>query len=522
MLKQGCSKAIELCLYTVKSHLSLALPSRLHCAADVELTDWHWWGPPLSRESTRLDSSDTTGMGRVFVLLLCQSDFVFGLDLKSSERRCKRGGREGGPCRINTVIQQNSTTPLSISACGPLPIIIYDRRALVSCSLCVSPPFICSCCRCLNRGLSSSFYFSPTTTTEYARLQFKEFVNTLATIQQQPAEEGGEKFLVLKAKFLPTPPQAAMMMQFQHHQPPPPPTLLTNTNYMQQSHLAPMMMRAPPPYRPPPEPRRSSTNSLSASPVSAANGSSSFQFNHQPSPPPPSSSYQQQQGHRLPPPPPPSNSNSNFHQQQQQQQFAPLMNRQASVGSIGDFIPASVYLSSSVQDLTSSSSSSSLSQLNGAPVVPPRGRLRSSSHSNENNKENNNGSDMTTSSSLGSLTGSAGGGGGSIDGGIGGAAAASGVGGEVKISVKERTQRFNKMASEVDLLGIGVGGKGTLTDGGDNQQLHNNRHKTKVCSLKPFIQCHSLCPLYYFFFGIDCSQRMTIDWLEFLFLFDCI
>lgn len=162
------------------------------------------------------------------------------------------------------------------------------------------------------------------------------------------------------------------------------------------------------------------------------------------------------------------------------------MNRQTSVASIGDFIPASVYLSASVQDLTSSSSSSSLAQFNGgsgAPVVPPRGRLRSSSHSNENNKENNSGSDMTASSSLGSLTS----GGGSIDGGTG--AVSLGGGGEVKISVKERTQRFNKMASEVDLLGIGVGGvgKGTSTDGGvgDHQQLHNNRHKAKVCSV-PF------------------------------------
>ena len=51
-------------------------------------------------------------------------------------------------------------------------------------------------------------------------------------------------------------------------------------------------------------------------------------------------------------------------------------------------------------------------------------------------------------------SGSSGGGGGGSGGGSSGAGGAGGSGGGagVGISVKERTQRFNKMASEVNLL----------------------------------------------------------------------
>ena len=170
-----------------------------------------------------------------------------------------------------------------------------------------------------------------------------------------------------------------------------------------------------------------------------------------------------------------------------------MMNRQLSSGS--GFIPASVYLSSSAQDLSSSSDGGAAI---GIPLTPPvvplrgngggnAGRLRNS-HS-ENNKENNNLgggidciSDMATiSSSLGSLTG------------VESSTLSSDATGSVvkPISVKERTQRFNRMASEVDLLGSvnklassgtdGMGG--TSTAFGNGQQQRHSHHRSKVIIL---------------------------------------
>lgn len=225
---------------------------------------------------------------------------------------------------------------------------------------------------------------------EYARIQFKEYVNTLALIRP----DDGEKYLVLKPIFCPPgfvanhersvdlaqsmsppplpsytspayhsvglppppPPQQQQYVQPPYGQPPPPP----QPSYGQPA--PPMMMeppapafRAPPPYRPPPEPvafRRSSLASLSGSDPSHSPVYS----------PPQQPSY---------PPPIPAAPQNYF--------------RQNSL-PCDDFIPASAYLlpqqqpmserSVSIQDFTSASSSSphSIQDLTGsaAPAVPPR------------------------------------------------------------------------------------------------------------------------------------------------------
>ena len=73
---------------------------------------------------------------------------------------------------------------------------------------------------------------------ETARLQFKEYVNVLATIKQ----EDGDKFLVLKRKFYPVEYLGAFGADASANAAPTPP------------QGASPAFRAPPPYRPPPEP----------------------------------------------------------------------------------------------------------------------------------------------------------------------------------------------------------------------------------------------------------------------------
>lgn len=254
---------------------------------------------------------------------------------------------------------------------------------------------------------------------DHTRTQFKEYVNQLAAIRQ----ENGEKHLMLKSRFYPPGMvplystndwDAGLASGPPAHQRQPPPA------------EAPAF-RAPPPYRPPPEPvhlgqqRRSSFAGSEGSFTSTHSGPPSY---HHPPPVQPS-----------PPPPPP-----------QQQRFT----RQLSV-PCDDFIPASVYLRDapperavSIQDLTSNGrSAGSTRDLTGAPALPPRRKPQ-----RQDDKEN-----MVSivafprvtavfhndlfhqTASLGSLD--------KQDG-------ANSE--EAKISVKERTQRFNKMASEVDLL----------------------------------------------------------------------
>lgn len=194
--------------------------------------------------------------------------------------------------------------------------------------------------------------------SEYTRIQFKEFVNHLATIQQL---ENGDKYLILKSKFYPVgslPMFGAMdcgpsslPVAYPPQRPPPaqrPPAV-----------PSPPGFRAPPPYRPPPEPlhqqqqRRSSFTGSEASLSSVHSGPPCY-----PSPPAVA--------------------------QQQQLRF----NRQFSV-PCDDFIPASAYLRDppperavSIQDLTSKSRTASVQDLTDAPALPPRRKPH------DTNKEN--------------------------------------------------------------------------------------------------------------------------------------
>ena len=242
---------------------------------------------------------------------------------------------------------------------------------------------------------------------EYARVQFKEYVNTLASIRQ----EENDKYLVLKPIFYPSdyldPSYNSVGLPLPPYVPQqyaPPPLLLD----------AAPAFRAPPPYRPPPEPvpfRRSSGSDLSIN-----------------QPPPPVVNH---------------------------------FIRQTSLPS-DDFIPASAYLmpqqqpmperSVSIQDFTSHLVQDLTRPL---PVVPPR-RLKSQRC---DDKENN-------SASIGSSCSS-------IDGSGGGLANE-----EIKISVKERTQRFNKMASEIDLA---------PKNGGQDRRDHKSKVINFNLHLKIFI-----------------------------------
>lgn len=170
-------------------------------------------------------------------------------------------------------------------------------------------------------------------------MQFKEFVNVLATIRQ---EDNGEKYLVLKSKFYPAnvsysqPPEPQWPASPSSYEPSmlPPPPPIPSMGTPEATGLP--VFRAPPPYRPPPEPLL------------------------------PAAAQQRRSIESMPPPPPP-----------------PVMARQSSFPT-DDFIPASAYLlptlqqqqqkqsqpppaerAVSVQDLTSTT-----------PAVPPR-RLKS-------------------------------------------------------------------------------------------------------------------------------------------------
>lgn len=234
--------------------------------------------------------------------------------------------------------------------------------------------------------------------TDYARIQFKEYVNTLALIRQ----EENDKYLVLKPIFYPseyslTNERVARdpVVDPSYHSiglPPPqyvapPPHHVPHYGQPQPSSMdatAPAF-RAPPPYRPPPEPapfRRSSLSGsdLSHSPVNVF--------------PTPYSNYP----HPVMPPPLPGS---------QKHVAAPAVLppvhhfvRQTSLPS-DDFIPASAYLlpqqqpmterSVSIQDFTSSSSVHLVQDLTSSassvvlPVVPPR-RLKTQRSDDKENQ----------------------------------------------------------------------------------------------------------------------------------------
>lgn len=298
-------------------------------------------------------------------------------------------------------------------------------------------------------------------TKEYARVQFKEYVNTLASIRQ----DEGDKYLVLKPIFYPS--DYAASERVRDVVDPvsssynavglPLPPLPTQPQYLSPPHIQqqqqhygqpPMdvapAFRAPPPYRPPPEPtpfRRSSLSGsdLSHSPVNVFPPPQSLPYHHQPPP-------------AMPPLP-------------SQKQAPPVHHfvRQTSLPS-DDFIPASAYLlpqqqpmperSVSIQDFTSPSHHiQDLTTGTPPPTVPPR----RSKNPRSDDKENHHLASIGSSCS-------------SIDGvSVGGSV--SGLNNEeIKISVKERTQRFNKMASEIDLV---------QKNGSSGQDRRENKSKSR-------------------------------------------
>ena len=235
--------------------------------------------------------------------------------------------------------------------------------------------------------------------TDYARIQFKEYVNTLALIRQ----EENDKYLVLKPIFYPSEFPLANervgrdpVVDASYHSiglPPPqyvaPPPHHLHYGQPQSVSLdatAPAF-RAPPPYRPPPEPAPFRRSSLSGSDLSHSpvNVFPTPYSNYQPPPPHPviAPLLAGSQKHVGPAPSPPVH------------HFV----RQTSLPS-DDFIPASAYLlpqqqpmterSVSIQDFTSSSvhlvqdltSSASPVVL---PVVPPR-RLKTQRSDDKENQ----------------------------------------------------------------------------------------------------------------------------------------
>lgn len=225
------------------------------------------------------------------------------------------------------------------------------------------------------------FFFHPLS-TEYARVQFKEYVNTLALIRQ----EESEKFLVLKPIFYPTEYLATdrvrdvdpsyhsvglpLLPSQPQYVPPPPPHAQQQQHYGQPPMDAAPAFRAPPPYRPPPEPapfRRSSLSGsdLSHSPVNVYPPPQVLPYNNY-QPPPPAIPPLPSQKLPAPPPPPP---------------VVHHFVRQTSLPS-DDFIPASAYLlpqqqpmperSVSIQDFSSHHVQDLTSGGSPGPVVPPR------------------------------------------------------------------------------------------------------------------------------------------------------
>ncbi|KAI9554786.1 hypothetical protein GHT06_020063 [Daphnia sinensis] len=301
-------------------------------------------------------------------------------------------------------------------------------------------------------------------TKEYARVQFKEYVNTLSLIRQ----DDGDKYLVLKPIFYPSGyptservrdvvdpvsssynavglPLPPLPTQPQYLSPP-------HIQQQQQHYGQPPMdaapaFRAPPPYRPPPEPtpfRRSSLSGsdLSHSPVNVFPAPQSLPYHHQPPPP------------VIPPLP------------TQKQPAGPPVHhfvRQTSLPS-DDFIPASAYLlpqqqpmperSVSIQDFTSPPHHvQDLTTGTPPPAVPPR----RTKNGRSDDKENHHLASIGSSCS-------------SIDGvSVGGSVSALNNE-EIKISVKERTQRFNKMASEIDLV---------QKNGSSGQDRRENKSKSR-------------------------------------------